>query len=736
MINHILYKTIYFTVIASCSAFNGYSQSDTVKPVPYESLSLKDLLNVKIISVSKKAESLFDAPLSASVITKEDMQRAGATSIMEALRLVPGMIVREQSNGNYDIHLRGMDNVPPNATFDGNATTTLVMIDNRPIYNYLKGGTFWETLPVDLNDVEKIEVVRGPAAALYGPNAVSGVINIITRQPLKDGLYLVANAKQGSYQSYINNVSVGFKKSKWSVIASGNSQHRDRTQTSYFELYRNRYVDNPSYFVRILSDTVFNISEMYPDPGLAMQKYAGNVFFNFHPSEKTTINITAGLQHSMVQKISTDNGITPLTTVASNSRYADIRINIKGIAAQVSINEGTQKSNFNPGNKYDFRTFDANIEYNYIKGRLSLKPGLSYRSAVYDDTRYSDVVNKTGLFNARGLITTQSASMRGEYKLMNNKLRLVAGISASKFNHPDSTYVSYQFAATYKVNKSHLFRAVYSRAPRSSSIYDTYIDQTIAYYPTGYKKFARYAVESNKNLKLLTANMVEIGYRGIITPALSVDAEMFSIRSTNYSSLVTNGSYLQMIGTDTLQVLPIIPTNLPLILKQNGITVSLIYSSKKLQVKPFVTWQKSRLTNYALFFNMPDAAPSSIQDNPVENNIYSGNGVSQALKSTPVVFGGADVDYLIIPKLKVNLNAYYYAGQTYYHATNIIFNDGVRGIDHIDAKLILNALVSYEAVKGLFISCGAKNILGNASREFFHADTVPFTLMAGIHYEF
>ena len=170
---------------------------------------------------------------------------------MEALRLVPGMIVREQSNGNYDIHLRGMDNVPPNAPFEGNSTTTLVMIDNRPIYNYLKGGTFWETLPVDINDVEKIEVVRGPAAALYGPNAVSGVINIITRQPEKDGLYLVANTKQGSYHTYINNASVGYRSNKWSIIASGNYQDRERTQTSYFEMYRNQWLDHPSYFISL-----------------------------------------------------------------------------------------------------------------------------------------------------------------------------------------------------------------------------------------------------------------------------------------------------------------------------------------------------------------------------------------------------------------------------------------------------------------------------------------------------
>ncbi|MBK5271896.1 MAG: TonB-dependent receptor plug domain-containing protein, partial [Bacteroidia bacterium] len=124
----LLLKIILCSVFTTALFVNGYSQADTAKLNVYEDLSLEDLLGIKIISVSKKTELLFDAPLSASVVTKEEIRKSGCTSIMEALRLVPGMIVREQTNGNYDIYLRGMDNVPPNAPFDGNSTTTLVMI--------------------------------------------------------------------------------------------------------------------------------------------------------------------------------------------------------------------------------------------------------------------------------------------------------------------------------------------------------------------------------------------------------------------------------------------------------------------------------------------------------------------------------------------------------------------------------------------------------------------------------
>jgi iron complex outermembrane receptor protein len=111
-------------------------------------------------------------------------------------------------------------------------------------------------------------------------------------------------------------------------------------------------------------------------------------------------------------------------------------------------------------------------------------------------------------------------------------------------------------------------------------------------------------------------------------------------------------------------------------------------------------------------------------------------GTELALKSTPSVFGGATVNYMPAAKFNINLSAYYYSSQTYYHVSNIVLNDGVRGIDHINAKLILNASVSYEAVKGLHIFCNGKNILNDRSREFFKSDAAPFMLLAGLNYEF
>src|SRR5690242_14675319 len=99
-----LLKTVFMFIFVMARAIIINGQSDTSGNNHYDGLSLKDLLDIKIVSVSKNPELWSDAPLSASVVTREEMQRTGCTSIMEALRLVPGVIVREQSNGNYDIH--------------------------------------------------------------------------------------------------------------------------------------------------------------------------------------------------------------------------------------------------------------------------------------------------------------------------------------------------------------------------------------------------------------------------------------------------------------------------------------------------------------------------------------------------------------------------------------------------------------------------------------------------------
>ncbi len=137
------------------------------------SLSIEDLMNIEVTSVSRKAQRLTDAAAAATVITSEDIQRSGAQSIPEALRMVPGLDVARISSSRWAVSARGF-----NGRF---ANKLLVLVDGRSVYSPFFSGTFWESMDMPLEDIERIEVIRGPGATMWGANAVNGVINILTR---------------------------------------------------------------------------------------------------------------------------------------------------------------------------------------------------------------------------------------------------------------------------------------------------------------------------------------------------------------------------------------------------------------------------------------------------------------------------------------------------------------------------------------------------------------------------
>lgn len=146
-------------------------------------LSLEELMQIEITSVSRKAQKRTDAAAAVYVISNEDIRRSGVTSIPEALRMAPGVEVARVDSNKWAISSRGF-----NGRF---APKLLVLIDGRSVYTPTFSGVYWEVQDVMLEDVERIEVIRGPGASLWGSNAVNGIINIITKraQDTRGGLF-------------------------------------------------------------------------------------------------------------------------------------------------------------------------------------------------------------------------------------------------------------------------------------------------------------------------------------------------------------------------------------------------------------------------------------------------------------------------------------------------------------------------------------------------------------------
>jgi iron complex outermembrane receptor protein len=138
------------------------------------STSIEDLMNMEVTSASKKEQKLSQVAAAIFVITQEDIRGSGALSIPDLLRMVPGLDVAQINANTWAISARGF-----NLQF---ANKLLVLIDGRAVYSPLFGGVNWDTQDVPLEDIDRIEVIRGPGGTVWGANAVNGVINIITKK--------------------------------------------------------------------------------------------------------------------------------------------------------------------------------------------------------------------------------------------------------------------------------------------------------------------------------------------------------------------------------------------------------------------------------------------------------------------------------------------------------------------------------------------------------------------------
>jgi len=141
----------------------------------YLDMDITQLMQVTITSVSKREQSLSDAAAAIYVISQDDIRRSGVTSIPEALRMAPGLQVARLNSNNWAVTSRGL----ANGQF---SNKLLVLIDGRTAYTPSFSGTYWDMQTTLLEDIDRIEVIRGPGATVWGANAVNGVINIITKK--------------------------------------------------------------------------------------------------------------------------------------------------------------------------------------------------------------------------------------------------------------------------------------------------------------------------------------------------------------------------------------------------------------------------------------------------------------------------------------------------------------------------------------------------------------------------
>ncbi len=699
------------------TASSSYAQ-DTEEDSELYDLSLEELMNIVIKSASQKEESVFDAPVDSYSITKEQIKRAGATSIPEALRLSPGVIVREAANGNYDIHLRGFDNLSRySGTQDQANTLTLVMIDDRPVFNYNNGGTNWEALPIDIIDVERIEIVKGPGSPLFGPNAVTGVINIITKREQKD-VHLSTHLSQGTPGTTIANLRAGKKIVKGLTLTlSGNYQKRERTDDLYYLYEEGSYTNN--------LDTAVNMSANYGQSSLSMEKYGVNAFLDYDNDNDLSLRLSGGYQQADLQKYYLNYGFSSLSPSGTRNSYIDLQGKYKGIGAKFSVINGYDhlvKNSLILVTESDFTNTNFVLDYDWtVSEKLHIRPSFNYQKASYNDSKY--VGDKVGLYGGEKEISSYAVSLRGDYNPLEN-LRFIAAVRGDKFDIPDDYYISYQFALVHSSFSDKLItRIAHSRSNGGSFIGHSHLDaRLITQVPT--QPFPTTVVTNitgNGQHELPSIVNTELGIRGKISDHLNVDVTLFHQSAKNLMALAQTDSTVTFGLSGVLIDMTSQYVNIPLTARQNGATVTLNYvASAKFQFSPFVTLQKTDVENIPTAFTTNEEAA---------NNIY--NGFDDENHTTPRVYGGFYANYTPGKKWNINANSYYFSSHRVYSEQELITpsNEG-----EIDGKFILNLRVAYNVLNNLSLYANARNLLNIDSREQFGTDRIGSLYMAGLHY--
>jgi iron complex outermembrane recepter protein len=517
-------------------------------------LSLEDLMNIEVTSVAKKAQRLSESAAAVFIITQEDIRRSGVTNIPDALRMVPGLEVARIDANKWSVTSRGF-----NGRF---ANKLLVLIDGRSVYSPLFSGVFWDVQDTMLENIERIEVIRGPGASLWGANAVNGIINIITKKASETGGGL-ASAGAGTEERYFGAFRYGAQISNGTHV---------RIYGKYFN--RDNFVDSEG---NETSDRWhmyrggFRLDKEWADDGLTLQGdiYGGKVGNMF-----VLPSLTAPYNQTVDERSDLSGGYILGRWAHTFSGKSDMSLQI--------YYDRTKRYDVLIKDTLD--TFDLDFQHRFPLGtRHDIIWGLGYRYTMDDFTNGVAVSfdpDRTG----KNLF---SAFVQDEITLIENRLRLILG---SKFEHNDYTGFEVQPSGRFlwTPDDCHVFWGAVSRAVRTPSRADRDADAKTAVIPpfsTSNPSPLPVIVEyrGNKDFKSEELTAYELGYRYYPAAPLSLDIAAFF----NVYKKIRTADLIMPIPPD----IPLQPYIIqPLIAGNNvngetyGIEVSLDY-------RPFKWWR-------------------------------------------------------------------------------------------------------------------------------------------------
>ena len=525
-------RIVLHGLLGACLAVSASAQSSQNLP-DVTAITLEDLMNLQVTSVSKRAQKLADAAAAVFVITQDDIRRSGASSIPEALRMVPGLQVARIDENKWAIGSRGF-----NGRFDNKL---LVLIDGRSVYTPLFSGVYWNVQDVMLENVDRIEVIRGPGATLWGANAVDGVINIITK-PAKQTQGAMVTAEVGTEERTAEGIQYGGKvgdkvyyrayskysdwepalgaagtnaSDGWHTLRGGfrmdSTPSRADSLTVQGDLYRTNYGETLT-----VPTVTAPYSSTYPNAG----NYSGG-------------NILGHWNHSFSRSSTSLQMYYDNTNTVDNTVFTD--------------HEGVYDIDF----QHDLHVGESH----------ELIWGLGYRS-IQDTNSSSATVS---LLPNHSNLNQFSAFVQDQVNLLDNRLRVTVG---SKLEHNDFTGFEVEpnirFVGILSKNQS-VWAAV-SRAVRTPALTEEGLRLNEAVVPPGAPPFNSplpvvEAIYGSKQFRSEDLLAYEVGYRVQATSTFSADIATFYNSYTNLRSAEPGKPFVEANPFPTDVVVPFTASN-------------------------------------------------------------------------------------------------------------------------------------------------------------------------------
>jgi iron complex outermembrane receptor protein len=488
------------------------------RPPDLSEVSIEDLMSIEVTSASRKEQRTEDVAAAVFVITQDDIRRSGMTTIPDLLRLVPGVDVAQVNANNWAVSIRG---------FNGSyADKLLVLVDGRSIYNRFFSGVLWDTQQMMLDDVDRIEVIRGPGAAVWGANAVNGVINIVTRSAVDThgGLVRVDGGDSGEQGA----VRYGG--------AFGRTHYRVYTQWTG----RDASLIPPGIGVDDSSRTFL--------AGFRADRQTGNDRFMFQG------NVSAASLRPLWPNLNPETaGIEPIAAAESTAeggyllgRWTRTRTAGSSLQVQSFVDVATRHE---PIARYDRRTFDVDVQYHTAVGaRQDLVAGGGVR--FYDDEFAAGI--GFGLTPPEESSRLLTAFLQDEIGLFDDRLAITLGTQV-QHNSEAGSGIQPTARVMWKARPRQRIWASASRALRTPSRYERglRLDSPPVPGPAGLPL----AVEVRGNPDIGTETFVdaEAGYRLDLGTTASLDLTGFLGRYDRLHTVEQSAPIVELVPAPLLR---------------------------------------------------------------------------------------------------------------------------------------------------------------------------------------